>query len=101
MAEFLWSFAVEEVLKKTVTVVAEHMGLAWGFKKELSKLRDSLLMVEAILRDADRIRAEHQALKLWLEKLEDIVFEADVLLDELSYEDLRRKVETGLVRSFV
>ncbi|KAL4023962.1 hypothetical protein IC575_017732 [Cucumis melo] len=101
MADFPWSFAVDEVLKKTVKLVAEQIGMSWGFKKDLSKLRDSLLMVEAILRDVNRIKAEHQALKLWVEKLEHIVFEADVLLDELSYEDLRRKVETRPVRSFV
>ncbi|KGN53095.1 putative disease resistance protein RGA3 [Cucumis sativus] len=101
MADFLWSFAVDEVLKKTVKLVAEQIGMSWGFKKDLSKLRDSLLMVEAILRDVNRIKAEHQALRLWVEKLEHIVFEADVLLDELSYEDLRRKVDARPVRSFV
>ncbi|XP_038900029.1 putative disease resistance protein RGA3 [Benincasa hispida] len=93
MAEFLWTFAAQELLKKTVKLAAKQIGLAWGFKNELSNLRDSLLMVEAILRDVDRIKAEHQAVKLWVEKLEDIVFEADVLLDELAYEDIRRKAE--------
>ncbi|KAL0547301.1 hypothetical protein IC582_017231 [Cucumis melo] len=73
MADFPWSFAVDEVLKKTVKLVAEQIGMSWGFKKDLSKLRDSLLMVEAILRDVNRIKAEHQALKLWVEKLEHIV----------------------------
>ncbi|KAA0044611.1 hypothetical protein IC582_017233 [Cucumis melo] len=104
MAEFLWTFAAQELLKKTVKLAAEQIGLAWGFNNELSNLRDSLLMVEAILRDVDRIKAEHQAVKLWVEKLEAIVFEVDVLLDELAYEDLRRKVESqkeAIVSNFI
>ncbi|CAK9324909.1 unnamed protein product [Citrullus colocynthis] len=92
MAEFLWTFAVQEVLKKTVKLAAEQIGMGWGFKKGLSKMRDSLLMVQAILRDIDRIKSEYPDVKPWVEKLEDIVFEADILLDELAYEDLRRKV---------
>ncbi|XP_022145226.1 putative disease resistance protein RGA3 [Momordica charantia] len=95
MAELVWSFAVQEVLKKIVKLAAEQMSLAWGFKKELAKLKDSLLMMETILHDLDRIKAEHKAVKLWVEKLEDVVFEADVLLDKIAFEDLRRKVETG------
>ena len=104
MAEFLWTFAVQEVLKKTIKLAIEQIGMAWGFKNELSKLKDSLLMAQAILRDVDRIKADLESLKLWVTKLEDIVFEADVLLDVLAYEDVRHKVESGkgtMVRNFV
>ena len=93
MAEFLWTFAVQEVLKKTVKLAAEQIGLAWGFEEELSKLKDSLLMAQAILRDVDRMKPDLDSLKLWVNNLEDIVFEADILLNELAYEDVRRKVE--------
>ncbi|XP_022955642.1 uncharacterized protein LOC111457584 isoform X2 [Cucurbita moschata] len=95
MAEFLWTFAVQELLKKTASLAAQQIGLAWGFKKDLLKMRDSLLMLHAILRDVDRIKSEYPEVKPWVEKLQDIVFEADVLLDDLAYERLRRKVETG------
>uniref|UniRef100_A0A9I9E4W0 Uncharacterized protein n=1 Tax=Cucumis melo TaxID=3656 RepID=A0A9I9E4W0_CUCME len=40
MAEFLWTFAVQEVLKKIVKFGAQQIGLAWGLKKKkLSNLR--------------------------------------------------------------
>ncbi|XP_022932644.1 putative disease resistance protein RGA3 [Cucurbita moschata] len=103
MTEFLWTFAVQELLKKTVKLAAEQIGLAWGFKKELSKLKDSLLMAQAILRDVNRVKADLDSLKLWVKKLEDIIFEADILLDDLAYEDGRRRAESGngvMVRSF-
>ncbi|XP_022931813.1 putative disease resistance protein RGA1 [Cucurbita moschata] len=95
MAEFLWTFAVQEVLKKTVKLAAEQICLSWGFMDELSKLKDSLLMAQAILRDIDRMKTDLESLKLWVKNLEDIVFEADIVLDELAYEDVRRKVEIG------
>ena len=103
MAEFLWTFAVQEVLKKTVKLAAEQVGLAWGFKEELSKMKDSLLMAQAILRDVEKMKVDLDSLKLWVKKLQDIVLKADILLDELAYEDVRRKVEIGkdlMVRNF-
>ncbi|XP_022932629.1 disease resistance protein RGA2-like isoform X2 [Cucurbita moschata] len=97
MAEFLWTFAVQESLKKTVIMAAEQIGLAWGFQEELSKLEEALSRARAILRNVDRTKADHEYLNLWVKKLEDIVFEADNLLDELAYEDVRRKVEIETV----
>ena len=60
-------------------------------------------MVQAILRDVDRMKTDLESQKLWVKKLEDIVFEAHILLDELAYEDVRRKVEIEkdkVVRNF-
>ncbi|XP_022973478.1 putative disease resistance protein RGA3 [Cucurbita maxima] len=103
MAEFLWTFAVQEVLKKTVKRAGEQVGMAWGFKDELSKMKDSLVMAQAIVRDVEKMKVDLDSLKLWVKKLQDIVFKADILLDELAYEDVRRKVEIGkdrMVRNF-
>ncbi|XP_022933224.1 putative disease resistance protein RGA3 [Cucurbita moschata] len=103
MAEFLWTFAVQEVLKKTVKLAAEQIGLASGYEEKLSKLKDSLLMAQAILRDAERMKTNLESQKQWVKQLEDIIFEADILLDELAYEDVRRKVEIEkykVVRNF-
>ncbi|XP_022932643.1 disease resistance protein RGA2-like [Cucurbita moschata] len=100
MVEFLWTFAVQEVLKKTVKLAAEQIGLAWGFKDELSKLKEYLLEAQAILNDVDKNKANLETVTRWVKKLEDIVFEADNLLDDLAYEDVRRKVEDQVVRNF-
>ncbi|XP_038877313.1 putative disease resistance protein RGA3 [Benincasa hispida] len=94
MAEFLWIFAVQEVLKKTVKVAAEEISMAWGFKKELSKLRKCLLKSEAILRDINKKKLHHESVRMWVEDLQHFVYEVDDLLDELVYEHLRQKVDT-------
>ena len=33
MGDFLWTFAVEEMLKKVLKVAREQTGLAWGFQE--------------------------------------------------------------------
>ncbi|XP_022158717.1 putative disease resistance protein RGA3 [Momordica charantia] len=104
MAEFLWTFAVQEVLKKVAKVAAEQIGLAWGLKKELHELREWLLKTETFLRDINKRKLHHDSVRLWVDKLQHLVHEAEHLLDELVYEDLRRKVVTGKmkkVRDFV
>ncbi|KAL6142209.1 hypothetical protein ACLB2K_060492 [Fragaria x ananassa] len=93
MAEFL-TFGAQELLMKVASLAAQEFTLVWGFKEELTKLRGSLNMLEAVLRDAEHPRQDQgHAVKLWLEKLEDIANLADDVLDDYGYELLRRKVE--------
>ncbi|KAL6138626.1 hypothetical protein ACLB2K_063907 [Fragaria x ananassa] len=93
MAEFL-TFGAQELLKKVGSLAAQEFSLVWGFKKELTKLRGSLNMLEAVLRDAEHPRQDQgHAVKLWLGKLEEIAHRADDVLDDYGYELLRRKVE--------
>ncbi|XP_038877689.1 putative disease resistance protein RGA3 [Benincasa hispida] len=93
MAEFLWTFAVQEILKKIVKFGAEQIGVAWGLEKEEFQLKKWLLKAETILADINKKKLHHHAVRLWVEDLQDIVYEADDLLDELRYEDLRRTGE--------
>ncbi|KAL6146010.1 hypothetical protein ACLB2K_056693 [Fragaria x ananassa] len=93
MAEFL-TFAAQELLKNVASLATQEFTLLWGFKGELANLRDSLLFLEAVLRDAEQKQQDQgEAAKLWLAKLEDIAHLADDVLDDYGYELLRRKVE--------
>ncbi|KAL6138807.1 hypothetical protein ACLB2K_064086 [Fragaria x ananassa] len=93
MAEFL-TFDAQELLMKVAALAAQEFTLVWGFKEELTNLRGSLNMLEAVLRDAEHPRQDQgRAVKLWLEKLEDIANLADDVLDDCGFELLRRKVE--------
>ncbi|PRQ43056.1 putative P-loop containing nucleoside triphosphate hydrolase, leucine-rich repeat domain, L [Rosa chinensis] len=93
MAEFL-TFAAQEMLIKVASLAAQQFSLVLGFHGELTKMSESLKMLEAVLRDAENPRQDQgEAVKLWLEKLEDIAHHADDVLDDYGYELLRRKVE--------
>ena len=82
-----------EILKKVISLATEQISLAWGFKDELTRLRNSLTTIQAVLADAERRQVRDEFVKLWLQRLKDIAYDVDDVLDELAYENLRRKVE--------
>ncbi|CAB4314787.1 unnamed protein product [Prunus armeniaca] len=93
MAEVV-TFGVQEIVKKVASLASEEISLVWGFQGELTKLRESLLLTEAMLRDAGQSKeVRPEAVQIWVNKLEDIAHEADDVLDECGYELLRRQVE--------
>uniref|UniRef100_A0A9I9DPY0 Disease resistance protein RGA3 n=1 Tax=Cucumis melo TaxID=3656 RepID=A0A9I9DPY0_CUCME len=94
MGDFLWTFAVEEMLKKVLKVAREQAGLAWGFQKHLSKLQKWLLKAEAFLRNINTRKLHHDSVRMWVDDLRHLVYQADDLLDEIVYEHLRQKVQT-------
>nr|POF15949.1 putative disease resistance protein rga1 [Quercus suber] len=93
MAEIVLSVVAEEILGKLISLATEQISLAWGFKDELTRLRDSLTMIQAVLADAERRLVREEFVRLWLQRLKDVAYDADDVLDELAYEILKRKVE--------
>ncbi|XVE80846.1 hypothetical protein DITRI_Ditri15bG0013500 [Diplodiscus trichospermus] len=93
MAEALLSFALEATLSRVISLATQQINLSWGFKKELTELEGSFTMIQAVLRDADGRQMRDKAVQLWLERLRDIAYEADDVLDEFAYDILRRKVK--------
>ncbi|CAB4262993.1 unnamed protein product [Prunus armeniaca] len=93
-AKFVVTFAAQGVLTKVAALATEQFSLAWGFKGELAKLRDSLSLMQNILRDAAEQPTDRgHTVKAWVKKLKDIVQDADEVLDEFQYEVLRSKLE--------
>ncbi|XVF37489.1 hypothetical protein REPUB_Repub20aG0012600 [Reevesia pubescens] len=93
MAEAVIGAAVEVTLSKAFSIIEQQINLAWNFKDELDKLFASLRLTGAFLKDA-MTRQVDEPVKVWLEELRGIANESAIVLDELAYEDLRRKVET-------
>ncbi|KAK8525089.1 hypothetical protein V6N12_029934 [Hibiscus sabdariffa] len=93
MAETYVGAVLEAVLSKVIPVTAEQINLAWGLKDELTRLGQSLELIKAFLQDAEERRTKNNLVKLWLQRLKAVAYEAEDVLDECSYEILRRKVE--------
>ncbi|BBG92699.1 NB-ARC domain-containing disease resistance protein [Prunus dulcis] len=93
MAEIFLTFAAEEILKKVASLAAQEFNLAWGFKAELTRLSESLNTIHDILSDAvEQPQGRGKAVEEWVKKLKHIAYDADDVLDEFKYEDLRSKV---------
>ncbi|XP_027166354.1 disease resistance protein RGA2-like [Coffea eugenioides] len=73
-------------------LATDRIGLVFGFKDELESMRESIVMIQALLADADNKQSHNKAVQLWLRRLEGVAFDADHMLDELHYETLRHKV---------
>ncbi|KAK4566197.1 hypothetical protein RGQ29_002429 [Quercus rubra] len=93
MAETVLSVVAEEILGRLISLATEQISLAWGFKDELMRLCESVEMIQDVLADAERRQVSDRSVMRWLQRLKDVAYVADDVLDELAYEILRRKVE--------
>ncbi|XP_050255741.1 disease resistance protein RGA2-like [Quercus robur] len=93
-AEAIVIDVVEGILNQLIPLVTEQIGLAWGFKDDLTRLRDSVQMIQAVLADAEKRQVGDERVGLWLQRLKDVAYDADDVLGELAYEDHRQKVES-------
>ncbi|XP_027157272.1 putative disease resistance protein RGA3, partial [Coffea eugenioides] len=93
MADALLGSAVRVLVEKAINLASEQIGLFVGFKKDLEKLKDTLTGIQAVLHDAEKKQVTKDSVKLWLEKLQRMAFDAENLLDDINYEMIRRKVE--------
>ncbi|KAJ7949130.1 NBS-LRR type disease resistance protein [Quillaja saponaria] len=94
MAEaFLFNIA-GKIVGRLGSSTLQEIGLFWGVKDELEKLRDTVSTINAVLLDAEEQQAKNFAIEDWLRRIKDAVYEADDLLDDFSTQALRREVTT-------
>ncbi|XP_030940105.1 putative disease resistance protein RGA3 [Quercus lobata] len=93
MAKAIVTNVAKGILTNLIPQIIEQIGLAWGFKDELKWLRDSVQMIQAVLANAEKRQVGEECVRLWLQRLKDVAYEADDVLTELAYEDHRQKVE--------
>jgi signal recognition particle GTPase len=64
-----------------------------GVKKQVDKLKSNLLDIQSVLEDADRKQVKDKAVRDWVDKLKDVCYDMDDVLDEWSTAILRWKME--------
>ncbi|XP_048420331.1 putative disease resistance protein RGA4 isoform X2 [Pyrus x bretschneideri] len=91
-AEAVLTFAAKGILEKVLSLAEKQFCLAWGFKAELRKLRESFTTIELLLNDVAH-KPQAPAIEEWVKKLKGVAEDAEDVLDEFKYEVDRRKVE--------
>ncbi|XVF37654.1 hypothetical protein REPUB_Repub20aG0028300 [Reevesia pubescens] len=93
MAErMLFSFA-GKLLGDLASLAYQELGLTLGVKAEISKLKDTISLIKAVLRDAEEQHGNNNhELTIWVGQLKDVLYDVDDLLDDFSTEALRRKI---------
>ncbi|CAN6564481.1 unnamed protein product [Malus baccata var. baccata] len=92
--EGIITYPVEGILKSVGSLAAQEISLFRGFKKELTKLRQSVFAIQEFLDDVSyQPRHNGKAVEDWVKQLKDVAYDADDVLEVINYEVLRRKVE--------
>ncbi|KAL5578406.1 hypothetical protein UlMin_020105 [Ulmus minor] len=94
MAEEILFGIAEEILLKLGEQAVKQISQIWRVKAELLKLSKTVSTIQAVLLDAEEKKANNQV-KNWLERLEDAVYDADNVVDEFRYAQLRRRLVFG------
>ncbi|PPD81907.1 hypothetical protein GOBAR_DD21173 [Gossypium barbadense] len=63
MAEVLLGAILEEAVSKANSIATNQISRIWNFKKELTRLGDSLEMMEAFLQDAEEMQTKKDAIR--------------------------------------
>ncbi|KAL2486865.1 putative disease resistance RPP13-like protein 1 [Abeliophyllum distichum] len=87
------SATIQVTLEKLLAIPTEEFNLVWGFKQDLKNFKNSLRSIKAFFEVADRRQVTDGDVELWLKNLEDVAYHADNVLDEIKYENLRRKFQ--------
>ncbi|XP_060670018.1 disease resistance protein RGA2-like isoform X2 [Ziziphus jujuba] len=95
MAEAILSSVADKILGQLHNLAVKEISLLCGVEDALEQLKDTISTIKSVLTDAEKKQAKEQQIKTWLRRLEDVVYEADDLVDEFSTEVLRRRVMTG------
>ncbi|MBA0556394.1 hypothetical protein Golob_026499 [Gossypium lobatum] len=79
------------ILGKIGNLALQEIGLVWGVKEQLEKLKNTVSTIKAVLLDAENQHAKSHEVRDWLGKLKDAVYDADDLLDDFSTHVLKRQ----------
>ncbi|XP_028954535.2 putative disease resistance RPP13-like protein 1 [Malus domestica] len=92
---FLGAFLRVLICKLADREVIRYFGRVKGIDKNLKKWSDTLSAIEAVLNDAEerQLMAESTALKLWLDNLRDLAFDAEDVLDKCHTKMLKRLIQ--------
>ncbi|KAJ6882787.1 disease resistance protein RGA4 [Populus alba x Populus x berolinensis] len=93
MAEALLSPILEQLTRIVAQQVREEVSLVGDVKKQVDKLKSNLLSIQSVLEDADRKQVKDKAVRDWVDKLKDVCYDMDDVLDEWSTAILRWKME--------
>ncbi|KAK5787319.1 putative disease resistance protein RGA3 [Gossypium arboreum] len=95
MAEAIAFDLAVDLITKLSSFTLSQIGLWWNVKDDLDDLKSTVSTIKAVLLDAEERSVTSHLVKDWLEKLRDVLYDADDLLDDFSTEALRKDLLGG------
>ncbi|XP_044508454.1 disease resistance protein RGA2-like [Mangifera indica] len=95
MAETIVSVIAGELLSKVMSLTSNEVSLGWGVKNDVQELVGTLTTIKIVLLDAEEKQTQNEKLRVWLEKLKDVCYDVEDVLDEIEVKDLCKQVVNG------
>ncbi|XP_062095320.1 putative disease resistance protein RGA3 [Humulus lupulus] len=93
MAEALVSGLIEELVSLAFQGLNEEVRLVKDVDEDVQQLKTNLEALHAVLEDAERRQFADQSVRRWMDRLKDVSFDMDNVLDEWSTAILKLKID--------
>ncbi|XP_022715080.1 putative disease resistance protein RGA3 [Durio zibethinus] len=93
MVDALVSGVLDRLASIGCQVAENGVRLVVGVDEEVRKIGRTLQIIRAVLIDAEKRQVKEQAVKLWLDKLHNVAYDIEDVLDEWSTAILKSKTE--------
>ncbi|KAJ9692900.1 hypothetical protein PVL29_011822 [Vitis rotundifolia] len=93
MADALLSIVLDRLASLIQQQIHQEVSLVVGVETEIQSLTDTLQVVRAVVVDAEKRQVKEELVKVWLQRLKDIAYQMDDVLDEWSTSLLKSQIE--------
>ncbi|XP_031248360.1 putative disease resistance protein RGA3 [Pistacia vera] len=93
MAEALVSIALEQLAPFILQQARGGISLIVGSKQEVEKLQSNFRAIQAVLADAENRQVKENTVRDWLDKLKDVSYDIDDVLDEWNTKFLKLQIK--------
>ncbi|XVF03957.1 hypothetical protein REPUB_Repub05bG0038500 [Reevesia pubescens] len=101
MAEAIPYGIMSNILYKLGSDAFQEVVSIFSVRKDFEKLQETLGSINAVLLDAEEKQESSHGVRNWISRLQEVVYDADDLVDEFEYEHLRQKLlARGQVHKF-
>ncbi|KAF5824060.1 putative virus X resistance protein-like, coiled-coil [Helianthus annuus] len=92
MGDAVVSALVTEVVGRLTSELIKEFNLLWGFKNDISSLKEDFKNIQAVLEDAADKHSKEKTIEIWLKSLRSASLKIENVLDDISTEALLQRL---------
>ncbi|KAL5787449.1 hypothetical protein ACOSP7_004398 [Xanthoceras sorbifolium] len=93
MADAIVSSVLEQLTSSIGQQIEQDVKLIWGASKEVKRLTNSFQSMQAVLVDAEQRQMMEKTVRIWLDRLKDVSYDVEDVLDEWNTSKLKLQIE--------
>ncbi|KAK3220064.1 hypothetical protein Dsin_014034 [Dipteronia sinensis] len=93
MADAIVSIVLEQLASIARQPIQQEVTLVWGVNKEVKRLTRNFEAIQAVLVDAEQRQVKEKSVTVWLDKLKDVSYDAENVLDKWNTSNLKLQIQ--------